>query len=138
MLRILFPKSKDVARNAGKAVWDKDRSPVLEAYRAIRDGKAPIQTGIPDGQQERFARAVRRGHAWWRASLLVIIFGVILYNFFVGWHTLANFIFMMLFILVFVETMKYSFFIWHCRTRGRFKDFLGEAMRSPRILLFPE
>jgi hypothetical protein len=106
MFRFLFPKPKDVVRNAGKTVWDKDRSPMLEAYRAIRDGKAPIQTGIPEGQQERFERAVRRGHRWWRMSLFAVPAVIVSYNIFAGWNFLANFMFLMLFILVFVEMVK--------------------------------
>jgi hypothetical protein len=137
MLRLLFPKPKDVVRNAGKTVWDKDRSPMLEAYRAIRDGKAPMQTGIPDGQRERFERAVRRGHAWWLVSLFIVPAGALFYNMFVGWNSLANFMFFMLTFLMFVETVKYSFFVWHCRTKEGFNEFFKEAIRSPRILLFP-
>jgi hypothetical protein len=137
MLRFLFPKPRDVVKNAGKTVWDKDRSPMLEAYRAIRDGKAPMQAGIPEGQQERFERAVRRGHAWWRAALFIIPLGILLYNVLIGWNSLANFMFLMLLALIFVETAKYSFLIWHCRNGGGFKEFLKEAAKSPRILLFP-
>jgi hypothetical protein len=137
MLRSLFPKSKDVARNVGKTVWDKDRSPILEAYRAIRDGKVPMQTGIPEGQLELFQRAVQRGHTWWRMALFVVPVGAVLYNFFEGWNSLANFMFMMIFVLVFVETTKYSFFIWHCRTREGFKEYLKHVMHYPSIILFP-
>ena len=137
MLRFLFPRSKDVVRTVSKTVWDKDRSPMLEAYHAIRDGKVPMQTGIPEGQLDRFERAVRRGHAWWRTALFVLPAGVLLYNVFQGWNSIANFMFMMLFILVLVETTKYSFFIWHCKTRKGFKEYLKHVIHYPRIILFP-
>ena len=137
MMRFLFPRSRDLVRNVGKTVWDKDRSPILEVYRAIRDGKAPVQKGIPEEHLELFERAVRRGHAWWRMALFVVPVGAILYNLFDGWNSLANFMFMMIFALVFVETTKYSFLIWHCRTRNNFKEYLKYVMYYPSIILFP-